>query len=247
MKRSRVVTSSDIPEPSPSSTLFRTTCTNNNARRLAQAHAVTLRSSRNRDRNRQTQLSLHTAFQTNTELSDNESQQLDGDDDDHADAQQFDGGSIDLQADGAQEDSNSDVLDGPKRPAVNFLPEYIEKNTHTTFAQPRPCQDWLPYRREYLDEMHRHDGLTASERPLTCPDCAMQDGVIKCIDCLPGALKCGQCAVNCHGQLPLHRLQVCDCIQKVIDFRLNAPPAMARGLLHYRVTPEHRSGDPSWA
>ncbi|KZP28679.1 hypothetical protein FIBSPDRAFT_728847 [Athelia psychrophila] len=79
--------------------------------------------------------------------------------------------------------------------------------SHLTFVQVRPCQDWLPHRREYLDEMHRHDGLGVSGRPLTCPDCAMQEGVIKCLDCLSGPLKCVQCTMRCHKHLPLHRLQ----------------------------------------
>lgn len=121
-KRSRIVSTLDTPSSSPSPDILTTTSTNHNARRLAQAHTVTLRSNRSRRTNRQTQQALHTAVEQDTAvLSDNDSSQHLNDDHDHLDV------AVDSQV-----ESDDDVPDIPKRPAVRSLTMFgIKKNSST--------------------------------------------------------------------------------------------------------------------
>lgn len=113
-KRSRVVSSLDAPSPSLFSGQLRTTCTNNNARRLAQAHTVTLRSTRNRD-NRQHQKSAHTTVQQSTELLDKDWEDVNEEDEDDNNVK-------------LQEEGNSEVPDSPdKRPPVRLTHVYQNK------------------------------------------------------------------------------------------------------------------------
>ncbi|KZP18442.1 hypothetical protein FIBSPDRAFT_893441 [Athelia psychrophila] len=135
----------------------------------------------NCDRNRQSQLAMHTAVQQNTELPDNEALQYLDDD------------NVNIQADNdCQEAGDSDVLDSPKRPAV------------------RPCQDWLPHRQEYLDEMHRHDGLGVSVCPMhnevsQAPATASFAGTYFADESLPNIgleVQVGHEDTNCNNPIP---------------------------------------------
>lgn len=76
------------------------------------------------------------------------------------------------------------------------------------FLQPWPCQEWLPFRKEYLDELHRHDALGRYAKPPTCSQCGEREGVLKCVDCFAGGLHCAVCMKELHTQAVLHRLQV---------------------------------------
>lgn len=110
-KRSRIVNSLDTL-PSSSATLPPTTI-DAIARRLAQAHTVTLRSSTNqqtdRQTNRQTQRSLHTEVEQDTTLLSESA------------LQHSDDNTKDIAMDAHSEvESDDDVPDIPKRPAVSF-------------------------------------------------------------------------------------------------------------------------------
>lgn len=109
-KRSRIVNSLDTLQPSLAT--LPPTCTDVIARRLAQAHTVTLRSSTNqqsdRPTNRQTQRFLHTEVEQDTTLL------LD------SGSQHSDDNAKDIEMDThSQVESDDDVPDIPKRPAVS--------------------------------------------------------------------------------------------------------------------------------
>lgn len=68
-------------------------------------------------------------------------------------------------------------------------------------------QDWLPYRDRYLDELLRHEGKNGISDP-PCSRCQVGAGDFKCQDCFGNTLHCQQCILDCHRNLPLHRLLV---------------------------------------
>lgn len=81
-----------------------------------------------------------------------------------------------------------------------------------SFCQHR-LTEWLSFRETFLEETLRHDGLGAFLDHATCSKCGDTPGVIKCRDCMGGAmLQCAVCTVSSHSHLPLHRIEVCPCI-----------------------------------
>jgi len=69
--------------------------------------------------------------------------------------------------------------------------------------------EWLKFRRIFLDEILRHDGLGDFLGHTKCSDCQNAPGVIKCKDCSSGRmLRCPECVVASHQALPLHRVEV---------------------------------------
>ncbi|KAF7982533.1 hypothetical protein HWV62_28158 [Athelia sp. TMB] len=181
-KKPRIVTSQgdtlNDPPPPPSDITY-TTCTSNNARRLAAARTVTLRTRKNT--RHQSQRSTHTQVQESIEESTRAQDASNQDETLMEGMGEEDTG--DVTGDGGEKPT------GPKKPAA------------------RPCKDWVSHRPEYLDELLRHDGLRDSDTPLKCPVCGEEDGIIKCVDCISGPLKCARCTVECHQRVPLHRLQ----------------------------------------
>lgn len=197
-KRSRIVSSTPDPlSASHSTDTLTTTCTNNNSRRLA-AYSVTLRTSTN---HRQTQF----VAQTEVSSSDHSVQAatlLDGEPVADAAGEE----QMDMAADDNGEDEGAD---GPKRPPVRVKFRPTTSISELENSQNRPCQEWLPYRKEYLDELLRHDALGTLDQPLACSTCNMHDGTIKCLDCHSGTLQCTSCTVISHSHLVLHRIEVC--------------------------------------
>jgi hypothetical protein len=59
----------------------------------------------------------------------------------------------------------------------------------------------------FLAEFIRLDGRGASTC-VKCPFCGIGDPVIRCSDCIGGALACRTCCVNMHRYNPLHRIEV---------------------------------------
>jgi len=70
-------------------------------------------------------------------------------------------------------------------------------------------EDWLMYLQTVLDELLRKDSLGDSATPGMCVGCRNVVGEYRCRDCLGGSMRCLECAVSFHRELPLHRLQVC--------------------------------------
>ena len=68
--------------------------------------------------------------------------------------------------------------------------------------------DWLPYCPVVADELLRKDGLGDSTTPRACVACKKEVGRYRCRDCFGGYMRCSQCIVSVHSELPLHRLQV---------------------------------------
>lgn len=70
-------------------------------------------------------------------------------------------------------------------------------------------QEWVPYRNESLDELHRHDGRGDYLKSTVCPQCNCTGApTIKCLDCFGCRLLCQDCILRDHKWLPLHRLKV---------------------------------------
>lgn len=67
---------------------------------------------------------------------------------------------------------------------------------------------WLANAPIVLDELLRKDGLGDVTLGL-CANCGEPEGRYRCRDCLGGRIRCLQCSVSSHRELPLHRLQVC--------------------------------------
>ncbi|KAF7976045.1 hypothetical protein HWV62_7952 [Athelia sp. TMB] len=181
VKRPRVLTFADGPDTSTSSAASAThvTCTNNNARFMA-ARSVTIRSnSRNHKARRSRQKTAHSQL---PESIPDQSNSGDADD----------GGLGAVDVEGLNEESTA---------------EKESNQTSTKRPPPRPCQDWLPYRKAYLDELLRHDALGDIDQPEVCIVCKDLKGEVKCIDCSSVALKCARCMVESHAHLVLHRLE----------------------------------------
>jgi len=75
---------------------------------------------------------------------------------------------------------------------------YIQKN----------LTDWMPFRDLFLDELLRHDGRRDCVESDACYACGQEVGTIKCCDCFCRRLRCRQCVVDGHKELPLHRIEV---------------------------------------
>ncbi|TFK79910.1 hypothetical protein K466DRAFT_605772 [Polyporus arcularius HHB13444] len=71
--------------------------------------------------------------------------------------------------------------------------------------------EWLPMRQQTLDELLRYEGCDEDvHSPLLCSGCGLKDAVVRCMECEGRELRCGECAVDDHSRLPLHRLQEWD-------------------------------------
>lgn len=69
--------------------------------------------------------------------------------------------------------------------------------------------EWLKYREIFLDEVLRHDGLGDFMGHTSCSHCEKGPGVFRCRDCAKGSmLKCSDCVLELHEELPLHRIEV---------------------------------------
>ena len=69
--------------------------------------------------------------------------------------------------------------------------------------------EWIKFRAAFLDETLQHDGLGNFFGRSKCSNCENAAGIIKCRDCADGALlKCPECVVTLHRNLPLHRIEV---------------------------------------
>jgi hypothetical protein len=69
--------------------------------------------------------------------------------------------------------------------------------------------EWIKFRAAFLDEILRHDGLGNFFGRSKCSNCENVAGIIKCRDCADGALlKCPECVIALHQNLPLHRVEV---------------------------------------
>jgi hypothetical protein len=76
---------------------------------------------------------------------------------------------------------------------------YLQKN----------LTEWVAFRDSFLDELLRHDGhgdsVGASD---TCDSCGQGVATIKCQDCFCQLLRCRECIIDSHKNLPLHRISV---------------------------------------
>ncbi|KAF7967413.1 hypothetical protein HWV62_34385 [Athelia sp. TMB] len=185
LKRSRVVISSSNTDPLPStstSDAVRVTCTNNNAR-LIQARAVRLRARKTRrtsQKSAQSSVTVVLSEEENDEPSRGEVAN---------EVSEQDGWEDEGAAEGESPSEGQNAGDGPKKPVS------------------RPCQDWLPYRAEYLDEMLRHDGLGSHAQLPICSGCGAEDADIKCLDCFAQTLQCVVCTRTRHKHHVLHRIE----------------------------------------
>lgn len=59
-----------------------------------------------------------------------------------------------------------------------------------------------------MDELLRHDGPGDATASTLCCSCNEVEGSIKCKDCFCQLLRCRQCVVDAHKDLPLHRVEV---------------------------------------
>lgn len=112
----------------------------------------------------------------------------------------------------------------PKEPPVSvFQHHFIRYLTDWYSFQWRPVKDWLPRRKEYLDELLRLDSRSqpvcqldtcacspqgVPHRCFVCIRCKLRHGDLKCSDCFGEQLYCSQCILETHGRLPLHRILV---------------------------------------
>lgn len=200
-KRSRIVLSTDTESAHIASASYladtpATTRTTDDNSRSSAAHTVTLRTNNQYDtrRQRRNQLSAHTEVHRQETPLDEECIVDDTGEE-----------CIDTVAGDGDEDK---AAESPKRPPVRVMFKLTMQKSELENPQPRPCQEWLPYRQEYLDELHRHDAGGDQDQPSVCSNCNVRDGIIKCVDCDAGTLQCTECTVKCHGHLALHRIQV---------------------------------------
>ena len=82
--------------------------------------------------------------------------------------------------------------------------------------------EWIKFRQEFLDEVLRHDGLGDFLGQNKCSNCGNAAGIIKCKDCANGVLlRCPECIVALHQNLPLHRVEVSGLIFVAIIHLIN--------------------------
>jgi hypothetical protein len=111
-----------------------------------------------------------------------------------------------------------DVNVGSNVPTLDFsdswTPEgdaqYEDSDSHSenegTTKDDSPLQEWARLcRKNYLDEMIRHEGRAGDH--LCHSDCG-REGVYKCKDCFGFQLFCEGCLAEKHTHLPLHRILV---------------------------------------
>ena len=70
-------------------------------------------------------------------------------------------------------------------------------------------QTWLGIQSTVLDEIVTLDG-PGNNRLDSCNSCGNDSGIplYCCLECSYGLLKCGECILKSHSELPLHRLEV---------------------------------------
>lgn len=85
----------------------------------------------------------------------------------------------------------------------------MDSTTAPTVAASRPprfLEDYLQYRQGILDQIIEHDGRLGSR---LCHDCAVDEGIYRCQDCLYPGLYCATCMADNHMKTPFHRILVC--------------------------------------
>ncbi|KAJ8482732.1 hypothetical protein ONZ45_g14849 [Pleurotus djamor] len=83
-------------------------------------------------------------------------------------------------------------------PSKKKAPRYVSSD--------EPLKEWLPFQREYLNELLQHE----SRRSSTCEICEVpftrSEGVT-CEECFDGRVLCRRCCIDTHVYHPLHRIK----------------------------------------
>lgn len=90
---------------------------------------------------------------------------------------------------------------------------------------------WLNVRPTVLDDIVGLDGPGDSELDL-CASCSRRQPIplYRCLECSYSLLYCNECIVRKHGELPLHRLEVCISFS-CDNVALTAPLVLAKRIL----------------
>ncbi|KDR76041.1 hypothetical protein GALMADRAFT_67759 [Galerina marginata CBS 339.88] len=93
-------------------------------------------------------------------------------------------------------------------------PSHVEESVQVKTKRKRQTKntdqlrEWLQFRKTFLDETVRHNGLADFLGHTKCLECGVYEGVFKCKDCYSGRmLKCQACIVSIHTDLSLHRVE----------------------------------------
>jgi hypothetical protein len=104
----------------------------------------------------------------------------------------------------------------PKKRKTETNTTSVSENTYpSSLNNPLTCQqsklrEWLAFRDEFFDELHRIDGRGDYRETTACYNCNKEPGLYRCRDCFGFCLlHCKGCLVMRHKHLPLHRVEVC--------------------------------------
>ncbi|KAF9781630.1 hypothetical protein BJ322DRAFT_1010663 [Thelephora terrestris] len=67
-------------------------------------------------------------------------------------------------------------------------------------------EEWLPHRKQFLDELLRLEGLKKGMTRSSCGECKV-GAIYRCKDCFGGEVTCKECILQDHESHPLHSLE----------------------------------------
>jgi len=97
---------------------------------------------------------------------------------------------------------------GRESPIRRVVCCYFEDISANMYPLQAKLLEWLAYRDSFLDELLRHEGFADSTGTTLCSSCEEAEGTIKCNDCFCQLLRCRNCIVKEHANLPLHCIKV---------------------------------------
>lgn len=95
---------------------------------------------------------------------------------------------------------------GPSR-SVSVSLVFATGSRYLTASVQAKIEEWLPHRKEYLEELLRREAPTAKFTRKSCDEC-QASATFRCVECFGGEAMCERCILADHVSHPLHSITV---------------------------------------